>query len=204
MKTKLVITLTSSALLTGGGGGESAEPGNTPAQSAQTKPPAMQAAQLTVLSKAEMKKLLAQIEKAKAPEPKMGAMCYDMAMPPERMEYVCPACGEKTLYTRDVSWTWTYELPSCRRLFKEIPKHEAMTLDESSFCKKCQPDSKAPELKLILRFDGGMTNVVPTVTSQDLRLLRDFLGGKLLVRDGQDFERPIKEHLPRLRQLLGE
>ena len=28
----------------------------------------------------------------------MGAMCYDMCMPPPVTEYVCPVCGEKTLY----------------------------------------------------------------------------------------------------------
>ena len=155
------------------------------------------------MSKGEVKRLLATIERAQAPEPKMGAMCYRMALPPDRMEYVCPTCGEKTLYEKEVSWTWMHQLDACRRLFKELPKHDTMTLDESSFCRKCQPGTNKPSLRLLIRFDDGTTNVVSPVWSEDLGLLRDFLGGKLAVKGAQDFETPLKSHLPRLRQLLG-
>ncbi|MCK4999391.1 MAG: hypothetical protein KAS23_07645 [Anaerohalosphaera sp.] len=31
----------------------------------------------------------------------VGAMCYHPAMPPSRTEYVCPECGEKTIYAYD-------------------------------------------------------------------------------------------------------
>ena len=202
MKTKLALTLTSSALIAGGNA-NAGEAQPATASAPLNKLQAVQAARLAAMNKAEVGKLLARIDKAKAPEPQMGAMCYRMAAPPERMEYVCPVCSEKTLYPRDVSWKWTYELDSCRRVFKELPKRDTMTLDESSFCKKCQPGTKTPSLRMLIRFDDGTTNVVSGITSQDLRLLRDFLGGKLTVQDAQDSQTPLKTHLPRLRELLG-
>ncbi len=131
-------------------------------------------------------------------------MCYKPAAPAARLEYVCPVCGEKTLYTNVVSQRWTFELENCRRLFKELPHHEAMALDESNFCRKCRPTAKEAILELVLRFDDGTTNVVSNVTSRDLRLLRDFLGGRLAVKDEVGLETTsIKQHLPRLRELLG-
>ena len=41
------------------------------------------------------------------------------------------------------------------------------------------------------------------VKSDDLRLLRAFLAGKLKYDSDADSVRPIKKHLPRLRELLG-
>jgi len=85
MKTKLAITLASSALLVGTApGADNASIASPPA------PASIQAAKLAAMNKAELKKLLARVAEAKAPETKMGAMCYKMAAPPERMEYVCP------------------------------------------------------------------------------------------------------------------
>jgi len=202
MKTRIALTLTSSALLASGCE-EAADKPPSPPSSGTAGPQAAQAAQLAAMSKAEVKRLLATVERAQAPEPKMGAMCYEMVSAPARMEYVCPACGEKTLYEKEVSLTWTYQLDACRRLFKGLPMRETMTLDESSFCRKCQPGTNAPSLRLLIRFDDGTTNVVSPVRSEDLRLLRDFLGGKLAAKDAQDFETPLKTHLPRLRLLLG-
>lgn len=47
----------------------------------------------------EMRKRLEELAKSAPPKDlSSGAMCYEMATPPERAEYVCPACGDKTLY----------------------------------------------------------------------------------------------------------
>ena len=87
------------------------------------------------LSHQEIQKQLAQI--ASKPAPKklvMGAMCYKVAGPPSRIDYVCPTCGEKTLYaledssgetTRDLQWRAIndiQELESLRRLAQQIKK----------------------------------------------------------------------------------
>lgn len=54
------------------------------------------------LSREDIQKQLAVI--AKSPPPlgqPPGAMCYKVAAPPSRIDYVCPTCGEKTLYAYD-------------------------------------------------------------------------------------------------------
>jgi hypothetical protein len=202
MKTRLVLTLTSSALLAGGCK-EAADRPPSPPSSGTARPQTAQAALLTAMSKGEVKRLLATIERAQAPEPKMGAMCYRMALPPDRMEYVCPTCGEKTLYEKEVSWTWMHQLDACRRLFKELPKHDTMTLDESSFCRKCRPGTNAPSLRLVIRYDDRTSNVVSGITSQDLRLLKGLLSGDRSYRTSNEGQVPLKQELPRLRALLG-
>jgi hypothetical protein len=88
-------------------------------------------------------------------------------------------------------------------VFKTLPKHETMTLDESSFCKKCCPGTNTPALKLQVRFDNGTTNTVTDITSEDLRLLEGLFAGKLEFEGTQGRTSPLKEKLPRLRQLLG-
>jgi hypothetical protein len=202
MKTKLALTLTSSALIAGGNtDAGAAQPARSPAPA--NEPQAVRAAQLAAMNKAEVKKLLAQIAKAKAPEPKMGATCYVPAPTPGRMEYVCPTCGEKTLHGAETASRWTYELDACRRLFKELPKRDTMTLDESSFCRKCRPGTNAPSLNLVIRYNDRTTNAVSGIASQDLRLLKGLLSGDRSYRTSNDGQSPLKQQLPRLRLLLG-
>ena len=196
------VILTSSALLAGCGpkdGGTGTPDGDDPG----TQPPIVTTADMAKLSKDEIRKLLALIEKAKAPESKMGAMCYDMAAPPDRMEYVCPECGERTLHVADVSRRWAFELDQCRRLFNELPKGGALKLDESGFCRKCRPGEDAPSLKLEIRYGDGTNYVVPDVCADDLRLLKGFLSGRLDYSGSTDDTSALKDRLPRLRQLLG-
>jgi hypothetical protein len=197
----VMLTLTSSALLAGG----SLQAADAKSAVASTNPAPVHAtaAKLATLNKAELRKMLAMIEKAKVPEPKMGAMCYSIAAPPPTMSYVCPLCEEKTLYTDDVVWKWSFKLDSCRRLFKELPNRETMTLDESSFCKKCTPGTNAPALKLQIRFDNDSTNTVSNLTDDDLRLLSGFLSGKLDYPTFNAGTGALKDKLPRLRELLG-
>jgi hypothetical protein len=204
-KTKLAVTLTTTALLAGqlaaqttvGASGQAGTNTGTPA--APTS-----AAGLAALNRAEMRQQLAKIERSARPEPKMGAMCYEMASPPERAEYVCPTCGERTLYGHEQAALIEWELETCRRLFRQLPQRKTMTLDESSLCRKCRPDATVHELVLTIRFDDGTTNVVHGVTSDDLRLLAGALAGNLTGKTFDDGEEPLKEHLPRLRELLGE
>jgi len=59
------------------------------------------------LTREQLDKLLNALAEKPAPEAKRMpmAMCYRMAAPPERVEYVCPQCGEKTIYSRDAKAT---------------------------------------------------------------------------------------------------
>jgi len=200
-RTRFAITLTTSALLAG----DFATAGANPPPASPTgdaQPAKVEAAKLAAMSRAEMKKLLATIGQAKAAEPKMGAMCYEMALPPDRAEYVCPTCGEKTLYTQAMARVVAVELETCRHYFRSLPHREAMTLDESAFCRKCRPDAQWPELTLTLRYDDGTTNVVRRVSSGDLELLDAALKGEPFI-DGSGEMKSVQKQLPRLRELLG-
>lgn len=156
------------------------------------------------LSREQIRQLLKTIETAKAPEPKMGAMCYDMAAPPNRAEYVCPKCSEKTLYTNQAAYAISWNLEACRREFELLKKEAdlAVTLDESSYCSHCSPAAVRQETILTLTYADGSTHAEP-VSSYDLRMLRALLAGKLDYKTDNDGTAALKEHMPRLRQLLG-
>lgn len=135
---------------------------------------------------------------------KPGAMCYKPAGPPEQTEYVCPACKEKTLYANVVVVAVLQrDLEACRRLVKEI-KGLKVELDESRFCRKCHPEVKDPKLGLVVRYPGQPEpHRVWGVTSDDLRLIAEFLSGKNKHVSANEGETPIKDHLKRLEELLG-
>jgi predicted RNA-binding Zn-ribbon protein involved in translation (DUF1610 family) len=149
----------------------------------------------------------------------MGAMCYRMAAAPVTADYVCPACGEKTIYSRRAAGETAREysntrfieteIPACRRLMKSIQdlKTEGLTfkLDESQFCAKCSPDLEGtPKLVLVVSYEGEeKAHRIEGVTADDLGLLHEFLSGADTHKGEQGAETPLKDHLERLEELLG-
>ncbi|MCX7008778.1 MAG: hypothetical protein NTY53_16275 [Kiritimatiellaeota bacterium] len=150
--------------------------------------------------------MLQRIATAPAPKPVMGAMCYKPAMPPKVAEYICPICGEKTVFTEREARFIQWELTSCRNLLQEIQKVSgaAVTLDEAACCRKCHPETTAPMLAAVIHFDDGTVRRIAPISAEQLRLLRDFLAGKLAVKGTNDGESPLKARLPELEKLLGE
>jgi len=156
---------------------------------------------------------------ADSPTPKaqaMGAMCYDMAPPPRRADYVCPSCGERTLYDES-KWSndeWVQkgvarvvaeEIPGCRREIEDLRRvvGDAISLDESQFCRKCSPKVARPKLMLRVFFEDGKPRDIENVSHSDLRILQEFLAGKQLTKGDNDSMLPLKDRLPRLQELLG-
>lgn len=199
----MMIWLMLGAILFGGACLYAGAMSSRPAGTKQTSVVAVKSREVLGLNRAQLQKMLQRVATTKPPTPKMGAMCYDMATPPNRAEYVCPTCGEKTLYIEQQAYRVSWEVETCRRLIKEIA-NRAVTLDESAWCKKCRPDVNEPALALHLRFDDGTARSVEKVNTEQLRLLRDFLGGKLAIKGEQDMETPLKEKLDELEKLLGE
>jgi len=161
------------------------------------------------LSREETKAKLKKLSESPPPKDlKMGAECYKVAMPPDRAEYLCPVCGERTLFVSEKGRNTdaafiTRELADCRRLVKEIKGLE-VSLDESQFCRKCSPSAKNPSLILIVRYRGsGAPSKCPNIRKEDLVLIREFAEGKDRHKDSYDFETPMKDHLKRLNELLG-
>jgi len=161
-------------------------------------------------SREEVQKRLAEIGKTPPPSDlRAGAMCYRMAGPPDRAEYLCPSCGQRTLYVSDRK-TWSpltglvaRDLPACRRLVGEIQGLD-ISLDESEFCRKCSPALKSPGLILVVRYrDETGSHRFRGVTTDDLVLIREFTGGSDRHRSSNDAETPLKAHMDRLVKLLG-
>lgn len=161
--------------------------------------------QVNSMSRAQIERMLQTLQQQKAPKPTMGAMCYDVAGPPPTAEYVCPVCGHKTLYSKDDTAFVTWELDACRREFEQMTKTGdlKMALDESSFCAQCSPNATRHELVLNIAYSDGTTHSAGGIHQSDLRMLTYFFKGSLSFKGLQDGSEPLKNHIPRLRDLLG-
>jgi hypothetical protein len=199
----------------------------------------------------ELRRRLEELARSEPPlDLSSGAMCYSVAAPSEVVEYLCPVCGQKTLYalgnepgpksawsrlgrflqagqgaerkaeapasggapTRSISLTdagWAnlglveYGLEYCRRQVEECRAGElGITLDESQFCEQCRPGLTAPKLALVVQGERR-EHRVEGVTVTDVQLVAEFLEGKNKHVGDMGREVPLKEHAPRLAQLLG-
>ena len=170
------------------------------------KPEPVTANAIQSLSRSDIQQRLGKLLKAPVPEKlQFGAKCYEMAAPPERAEYVCPKCGEKTLYTKSEAEIVEWKIPDTRRNFKELQgmPSKGFSLDESQFCRKCSPNVKTPKIVLKVEYAGGNTHTVEGVTSEDFKLLKEFLSGKVIHDARQEGEKPLKDYSKRLQELLG-
>lgn len=160
---------------------------------------------LRSLSREQIEEKLKRLESRSAPKPKMGAMCYSMASPPEIAEYVCPKCGEKTLYSKDDARVVAWDIENCRRAFTTLKGATdlSLALDESSYCAHCSPSAREHQLALIVQYADGSTHTTAPVSDDDMRILRDFLKGELSYETSNEGKQPLKGELPRLRELLG-
>ncbi len=146
----------------------------------------------------------------------VGAMCYEPMMAPGRVEYVCPKCGKRTVYAitepaagpearqADPGTGWhLQEVAEARRLVGEI-KGLDVRLDESELCRACSPAASEPRMAIIVRHPNGKgPHRFRGVSTDDLRLLAEFMEGKTKHRLSNDGERPMKEYIMRLQKLLG-
>jgi hypothetical protein len=167
---------------------------------------------LKPLTRQEIKGLLERLAERPAPSVlSLGAKCYEVASPPARAEYLCPACGERTFYAqpqkngaidgtpRFVQW----ELQECRRLIKSL-KGAGMTIDESEFCRKCTPGKKTPALVLVVAYKGeDKPQRTRGVNAGDIRMLIEFLNDQDRHKGERDSETPLKDSIPRMKELLG-
>jgi len=138
-----------------------------------------------------------------------GAECYKPSMPPTTADYVCPKDGSRTQYkvggpgSENLVHLVSRALPALRRMVADIPGLQ-VSLDESELCRKCNPGAKDPAAVLVIMLPGEKAaRRVRGVTEDDLRLLRELATGALAHKDAQDGETPLKDHLPRIRELLG-
>jgi len=173
-------------------------------------------------TRAKLEKLLDDLAKKPAPEAKfLGmAMCYASAMPPERIEYACPQCGEKTIYSLTEGatvensfpgWETINEVESLQYHRGELEKVKKLgldvSLDERAFCGVCKKTAGFADnewaLYLNVRLNGKTATTC--LLENDWDKLIAFLQGKdEWVTDAfAGNTEPLKPELPRIRALLG-
>jgi hypothetical protein len=166
----------------------------------------IKSASVKSLSMRQVNWLLARLENLPAPDPVMGAMCYEPIACPATAEYTCPVCGEKTVYSYSQSAFIEWELQGCRRLVESINSTTEfpVELDETLFCEFCTPENREedPWLVLVVTPEEGLP-VTNRVTIEDLRMLDSFLQGNLYYSTSNDGEIPLREYAGRMRELLG-
>lgn len=137
-----------------------------------------------------------------------GAMCYDMAAPPERADYVCPTCGTKTIHAlikkgQRIGWNapalrveqYRVDIAELRKLGLDAK------LDESFLCSKCKKQGASALYLEVTTHTRVVRNELADV--HDLRKLIAFMQGDLVWKGEQDREFPLKPELPLIRHLLG-
>lgn len=162
--------------------------------------------QVESMSRAQIEQMLQKLEKQRAPKRIINAMCYDIVAPPSEAEYVCPVCGQKTLYSGEEVNVIDREIESCRREFEQVYRASnlKMVLDESSFCAKCSPNATQHQLILNIWYSDGSTHSAPIRDQWDLRILRDFFRGRTAYEGAMKGDViPLSNRIPRIRTLLG-
>jgi hypothetical protein len=157
-----------------------------------------------VFKRDAIKERLEALASAPAPtELTPGAMCYADVNERDSAEYICPKCGERTLYTVGEGWFVRRELPLCRTLADSIPAIN-LQLDESQYCKKCSPGIEQPQLCITYKLadDANETHMCG-ISPYDLKIMKEFMQGKDKHIGSNDEEVPLKEFLPRLQELFG-
>ena len=160
---------------------------------------------MRVLTREDILEKLKLLSAQESPRPKMGAMCYMPAPRAGREEYVCPRCGEITLYANKSAIFDAWKLDACRREFNilKIVSDLSLSLDESSYCSHCSPDARTHQVVLVIKYPDGSSHSCAPISDDDLRMVRSFLKGKLSYKTDNDAEESVKESLPRLKELLG-
>lgn len=161
-------------------------------------------------TRGQLDEMLKLIEAKDAPEQKMGAMCYDSALGPKYLEYVCPIDGEKTAYDRDNfnAYMLIENIVEMRRVLARanaITDLVELRLDETRMCHKHFPNLKDDQrsVSLVVTYPDKKEYVCEKVTLEDLRMLAAFFEKKLSYTGDRESEIPLKGHLDRIKQMLG-
>ncbi len=147
--------------------------------------------------------LLERVERENAAEYVMGAMCYSTVAPPDRVEYICPVCGERTFYGQSEAARIQWELPAMRRMVEEWSGNGFFEASiEETYCSNCNPADSTGETRLVLVYSEGDT-VRTAVGMTDLQMITGLLNGELSYETNNESIAPLKGNTERLRAILG-
>lgn len=152
----------------------------------------------------QIKARLDQLEKAERYEVVQSAMCYDVAMPPDRVDYLCPKCGARTVFT-DYHKGYILELSAGRREVKPLNARLAavgaqirISLDETTLCSRCSKGKTGYYAVLVTTDRKGNAHRADLEQPEAIYQLLCLFQGKRYAG-----LTPLSEVAPKLRQLLG-
>ena len=158
------------------------------------------------LTQEQLDSLLKELAQKPAPKDLLpGATCYKVAMPPERKEYVCPGCSAKTIFKNDIGGI-ERSLDTYRRQIQQIKALGLdAALDERSMCETCrakmEPSPEIGDFFIEVKIGGKTTRT--KIGYGDFPKLIAFLAKKDKWTAGAGRELPLKNELPRIREILG-
>jgi len=157
------------------------------------------------LSKTDYQVKLKQLP-VESPElgPDIGAMCYDMAPPPDRIDVICPDCGSSTLYPTPYEYMFEKN-EEYRNLVKKITKID-VKLDESQFCSTCGKKLKRnPQICLIVKYGkDAKEHKSCNVSTENLNILYEYSEGMTEHKTLSGELVPISHYKKLLKEMLGE
>jgi len=128
-------------------------------------------------------------------------MCYSSPPPMERVEYICPVCGEKTVYHTSFSYDFD-NLQNYRDKVNRITKID-VKLDESQFCRKCTPKQSQREFRLLVKYNNAKkAHKTCGIAIDDINLLYEYSEG---IKEHTTWynKKPLIEYRGRIEELLG-
>jgi hypothetical protein len=129
------------------------------------------------------------------------AVCYITILETKCYEYICPKCGEKSIFPKNEGFD--QEFSACRRAVKNI-KEIHVELDESKFCIKCSPDYSDRSFVLLIYYEGEKEPYrAKGIGLESLVLIKEFLSGSRNHTDEFGVVTPLKYYVKRLSELLG-
>jgi len=158
------------------------------------------------LAQEHLDRMLAQVaETPSTSTTEIGAMCYVIMMPLERMDYVCPLCKTKTHHESENWGEPKWQVEKYRKQMKHVKELGAeAALDETDLCSQCRrdkdTDTNAANLYILVWVDKRVVRT--QLKKHDLTKVIAFLEKKDVWLDGED-EYPLKGSLPRIRTILG-
>jgi len=133
----------------------------------------------------------------------IGAMCYKMASPTDRIDFICPDCGSSTLYPTELD-SRLDKIEEYRNLVKKITKID-VKLDESQFCSTCGKNIKtSPQLCLIVKYGkDAKAHKSCNVSTENLNILYEYSEGMKEHKTLSGDLVPMSKYKERLKEMLG-
>lgn len=161
-------------------------------------------ARLWESGRTRLRLMLSRIEREPAPDQIMGAMCYEPVAVPNRADYICPVCGERTLYGYPEGYFILESIPPMRRMIEEMADNGFFSASlEETYCSVCHTGNAARGVTLVIAYPEGDTVRTPDATLHDIMIIRGLISGELSYRDSYDAMLPLRGNTDRLRTLLG-